>query len=200
VLSYLFGSRLRARLLGFLMTHPDEWFHVRRISTALDDNSTNVSRELKRLSDFGILDRIVEGRRISYRANARCPIYPELHSLAVKTTGLCDLLRAALNPFLPRIRAAFVYGSFAEGREHASSDVDVVIIGDLTAAEAVRAFRPVQNTIGREINPVIYPPDDFSLQVAGNHPFLTRVISGNKLFVIGDADELAGMARQPLAV
>jgi len=199
VLAYLLGSRLRAKLLGLLMTHPDERFYVRQISYALNENSTNVSRELTRLADKGILTRITEGRQAYYQADPRCPIYSELRGLAVKTTGLCYVLRDALAPMADRIRAAFVYGSFAGGHERAASDVDVMIVGGLTVAEVVKALRPAQETLGREINPVVYPSAEFAARVREGHHFVARVMSGEKLFLLGDDDELARVAREPVA-
>ena len=44
MIAELFGSRLRARLIGWLLTHPDERFYVRQITGILGEDSTNASR------------------------------------------------------------------------------------------------------------------------------------------------------------
>ncbi len=195
MLSALFGSRLRARLISWLMTHHDQRFFVRQLTVILDENSTNLSRELARLAGMGILTCCVEGRQKYYRANESSPVFPELRSLAVKTSGVADILRDALAPVSRRIQSAFVFGSVAEGREWTDSDVDVMIIGDVELRELVKIFQPAQAALGREVNPAVFSSVEFSDGVrAGNH-FLQRVMDGKKLFLTGGEDELARLAQ-----
>lgn len=198
MLAGLFGSQLRAKVLGWMMTHPGEWFFVRRLTAILGEDSTNLSRELARLAGMGILLRRTEGRQRYYRANEANPLFPELRGIAVKTTGTGDVLREALAPLAAGIRVAFVYGSVAEGREYAGSDVDVFVIGDAPLAGLVKALAPAQDALAREVNPVVYPPGEFAARIRGGNPFLARVLAGGKVFLIGDADELERLARQPL--
>ena len=53
-----------------------------------------------------------------------------------------------------RIDLAFIFGSLAVGRQKYSSDVDLMIIGDISLLEAVKALASAQVKLGREINPV----------------------------------------------
>ena len=88
MLDYLFGSKLRAKALAWLFTHPDERFFVRQLSSLINENSTNVSRELARLYDLGILTFRSEGRQKYYQANKNSAIFHELHSLITKASGI----------------------------------------------------------------------------------------------------------------
>ncbi len=196
MLSSLFGSRLRARTIGWMMTHPGEWFFVRQLTVILGENSTNLSRELTRLARFGILSVRVEGRQKYYCADERCPIFPELRGLAIKTAGLADTLRDALAPVADRIETAFIFGSFAEARETPESDVDLMIIGSASLAEIASALYSAQETLGREINPVVYPPNEFARKLGEKNSFLDRVVSGKKTLLIGSDHDLARLARQ----
>jgi predicted nucleotidyltransferase len=199
VLDRLFGSRLRAKVLGWALSHPDERFFVRQLESLLGEDSTNLSRELARLSDSGILIRESEGRQRYYRANRRCPIFPDLQQLVLKTSGAADVLRAALKPLEARIRAAFVFGSVAKGEPRADSDIDLLVIGDVTLRELVSALGQAQRRLGREVNPTIYTPGEFAEKAAKGQPFVRNVLSGPKLLVIGDEHELAGLGVEPLA-
>ncbi|MBK7146482.1 MAG: nucleotidyltransferase domain-containing protein [Xanthomonadales bacterium] len=76
-----------------------------------------------------------------------------LSGLLRKTSGLVDVLRAALQPFAESIDAAFVYGSMAAGTEHEHSDVDVMVVGQIGFRDAVAALHDAQAAVGREINP-----------------------------------------------
>jgi hypothetical protein len=46
------------------------------------------------------------GNQKHYRANASAPIFEELQSLVLKTSGLVDVLRAALAPLASQIDLA----------------------------------------------------------------------------------------------
>jgi predicted nucleotidyltransferase len=43
----IFGSRIRAKILGWLFTHPEESFFVRQMASILKEDPTNVSLILK---------------------------------------------------------------------------------------------------------------------------------------------------------
>jgi len=94
------------------------------------------------------------------------------------------------------VRAAFVYGSVATGAERRGSDVDVMVIGEVSFAEVSEALAGAQKTIGREVNPSVYAPADFRAKVAAKHHFLSSVLKGAKMFLIGDDRELARLAKK----
>ncbi|MBN2239888.1 MAG: nucleotidyltransferase domain-containing protein [Dehalococcoidales bacterium] len=189
-LETLLGSKLRAKVLGWLFSHPDERYFVRQLTRLLEEDSTNVSRELARLEKTGILVTTKDGNQKYYRANRKSPLFEELHGLAVKTAGVADTLRSALTPEQDRIRSAFIFGSFARGEENRASDIDLMVIGNLSFADISSLLNKAQEQLGREINPVVYPVAEFRTKVTENHHFLRTVIEGEKLFIIGDENEL----------
>jgi predicted nucleotidyltransferase len=196
VLDKLMGSRLRARVIGWFFTHTDERFFVRQLTALLGEDSTNLSRELARLADLGVLACRSEGRQKYYRANPRCPVFAELRGLAVKTAGVVDVLREALTVLGERVEVAFIYGSLARGEEKARSDVDVMVIGEAGFGEVVDALGAAQEKLGREVNPTVYPPREFRDKLESGHHFLAAVYSEPKLFLIGDENDLAGLAEK----
>ena len=120
--------------------------------------------------------------------------YPELKSLIMKTAGMGDALRMAVMPLAERIRVAFIYGSVARGGERRESDVDLFVVGDVTLAEVVKTLSPIQLTLNREINPTVYPVEEFRTKRAAGHHFITSVLEGAKVFLIGGEDDLARLA------
>jgi DNA-binding transcriptional ArsR family regulator len=199
MLDELFGSKLRAKLVAWFMLHSDERYFVRQITSLLKEDATNVSRELARLARLGILESSREGRQKYYRANRSSPFYAELRGLAVKTFGIRDVVRARLQKLSNRIEAAFIFGSFAESRETARSDVDIMIIGDVSFGEVCDSLRPAHEIIGREINPSVYPPREFAAKLKAKQHFLASVLKAEKIFLIGDDHELDRLAKKRLA-
>jgi DNA-binding transcriptional ArsR family regulator len=199
ILEHLLGSRLRAKLLGWLFSHPGERYFVRQLALLLSEDSTNLSRELARLAELGIVTGSREGQQKYFRVNPESPIFPELRGLVLKTAGLGDLLRESLAPLAGRIHVAFLFGSFAAGRADAASDVDLLVVGDVSLRELVEALGPIQNRLGREVNPVVYPVPEFREKSGQEHRFLTSVLEGPKLFLIGSAHELERLAELRMA-
>jgi predicted nucleotidyltransferase len=190
MLHELLGSRLRANLIGWLFTHADERYFVRQLTALLGEDPANTGRELARLERLGILASRVEGRQTYYQANRRSPLFPDLRGLAVKTAGLCGALRDALAPLRKRIRVAWLFGSFAEGRDTSRSDVDMLIIGDLGLRDVVPQIAPVGRRLGREINAVIYTPTEFQSKARHGHHFVEGLLKRSKLYLMGGPDDL----------
>ena len=55
MLETLFGSKLRLKVLGRLFALPDQRYFVRQLAAAIGEDSTNVSRELGRMEQAGLL-------------------------------------------------------------------------------------------------------------------------------------------------
>jgi DNA-binding transcriptional ArsR family regulator len=195
MLDELFGSRIRAKALAWLVTHPDERYFVRQLTSILGEDSTNLSRELARLERLGLLTCSQEGRQKYYQINSRSALYEDIRGLAVKTSGVADVLHRALSPLARRISAAFLIGSFAEGRENAQSDIDLVIIGSASLADISKVLGAAEEQLRREINPTVYPAAEFRSKLAAGHHFVTSVMKGKKVFLFGDKDELARVAK-----
>ncbi len=194
----LFGKARRA-VLSLLYSHSDEALYLRELARATGVGLGAVQREVRRLSEVGIIRRMVRGRQVYYQANPECPVFEELKSLVVKTAGVAEVLRAALTPLADRVAVAFVCGSMASGKERRGSDVDILVIGDVTFSETVQALGRTQETLRREINPTVYPSREFRSKLRKGHHFLKAVLEEEKIFLIGNVRELARLVGKRLA-
>jgi len=189
----LFGKTRRA-VLSLLYSHADEAFYLRQIVRTTGVGLGPVQRELKQLSDVGIISRTVQGKQVYYQANRQSPIFNELHGLIVKTAGVVDVLRSALAPSIGRVKVAFIFGSIASGAEGRASDIDLIIIGEVTFADAVSSLPKAEEILQREINSVVYSTAEYKRRVTEKHFFVKEVLEGDKIFVIGNEDELRRLA------
>jgi len=187
-------SRNRRAILGLLFGHADEAFYLRQVIRASGGGAGAVQRELKQLAAAGIIRREVRGNQVYFQANPDCPIFGELKSLLAKTAGVADALRAVLGPLAERIRIALLYGSVARAEHTRTSDVDLLVVGDVSFPEIVAALGPAQQELQREINPTVYRADEFRSKVAAGHHFLARVLGQPKVFLIGDKNRLESLA------
>jgi predicted nucleotidyltransferase len=183
----LFGA-YRRKILSLLLLRPDEKFHVREISRLIDVPAGSLHRELKVLAESELLLRSKSGNQVYYQANQDCQIYSELAGLFRKTCGLADVIREALAPLHGTMELAFVFGSVAQGKERAGSDVDLFVVGDVSFADVVGSLVDVHQQLGREINPVIMSRTEF-IEKAAKDPFVMRLSNEMKIYVRGNGND-----------
>ena len=176
-----------------LLLKPDEALHGREIARRTGLPAGTITRELTRLASVGLLNREKRGNQQIYSANTTGPIFTELASILRKTSGMADVLVQALAPIAPKLRVAFVFGSVAQGRETAGSDIDLMLIGDASFRETVELIYPAQAALGREINPKVFSAIEFSTK-GRTEPFLADVLAKPKIFLIGNAHDLEELA------
>lgn len=188
-------GQTRSAVLATLLLRPETSLHVRELARMTGASPGSLHRELRSLTELGLLTRQEVGRQVHYQANRDSPVFEELSGLLRKTGGLADVLRAALAPLAADIALAFVYGSIASGKARALSDVDVMVLGDASFADLVRALAPTQATLAREVNVTPMTPADFARKLAQGDGFAVSVMQGEKLWLMGNDHDLTELAQ-----
>jgi len=195
VLDTLFPG-VRQGVLTAIMTRPDKWWYLSELADFLHKRPSSLQRELAALVESGILEQRRDGRRTYFKAETRSPIFRDLRNIFEKTVGLIPILRILLRPFGDKIACAFVYGSVARREERVTSDVDLMVIGDVGLAELSTALLKAERRLGREINVTTYSFDEFRKKAAQGDHFLTTVLNGSLQFVKGEQRDLDAITRQ----
>lgn len=189
-MNLLFGTT-RQRVLAVLLLQPDASFHLRELARLTGSHAGTLGRELDKLTGSGLVVRGERGNQVHYRANRNCLLFDDLAAMFRKTHGVVPALQDALARLLDRIRIAWIFGSVASGTEGEGSDIDLLVLGNVGFAEVVRAVNPVQESLRREINPVLYSPDEFVRRVQSGDAFGRQLLDKPKLFVVGVKDDIA---------
>jgi len=187
---------VRQGVLIATLTRPEKWWYLSELADFLQTRPSSLQRELGSLVQNGILEQRRDGRRTYFKAETKSPIFADLRSIFEKTTGLVPTLRNVLRTVEKKVVCAFVYGSVARGEEHATSDVDLMVIGQAGLADLSVALRKAEKRLGREINVTNYTVDEFRRKVAQGDHFLTAVLRGDLEFVKGEQRDLDTMARR----
>ncbi len=169
---------------------------MREIARLTGTAAGTLSKELDRLHRAGLLDRERVGNQVQYSANRSHQIYPELASILRKTVGVRDVLIVALAPLSARIKVALVFGSVARGTETVGSDVDVLIVGSPDFGVVIDALHPIQQQLGREINPKVFSVRDWKARIKAKDAFIAEVLAQPKIFLLGSEHELAEFGRR----
>ena len=185
-------SMTQRRILGLLFGQPDRRFYANELIELTRSGSGAVQRELRRLTDSGLITATSEGGRRYFQANAAAAIFDELRSIVLKTVGASEPLKAALAPLSPQIQLALIYGSVAKGRETASSDLDLLVVSEsLGLEELYAALAPAERQLARKVSVTLYTPAEFQRRRTERNPFLTKVLASEHVTLIGNARELA---------
>jgi predicted nucleotidyltransferase len=180
------------RVLALLFGQPSRSFFASELIELTGSGSGAVQRELKRLTSSGLVTVKRIGKQKHYQANPDCPVFEELCALVRKTVAMVEPIRQALAPLAKNIERTLIYGSVVKGTDTASSDIDLLVVADDLTLEALySALAPVEASLDRKISPTLYTRQEFDDRRAAGNPFLTRVLEGEHLVLIGIADDQA---------
>lgn len=184
-------SATQQKVLGMLFGQPDRSFYATELINILGVGSGAVQRELARLAESGLVTVRKIGTQKHYQADPKSPVYHELCGIILKTVGLAEPLRNTLLPFAERIRAAFIYGSVAQGTDTARSDIDLMLICEnLSYAEVFEALQTAETSLGRPVNPTLYSPAEWAKKCKTENGFAAKVAKRPKLFLFGSDQNL----------
>lgn len=190
VLAELFSSRVRAEIFRCLFSGTGEELHMRELERRSGCAIGTIQAELKKLARLDLVASRRDGNRLYYGARTAHPLYLDLCSLVQKTVGVIGLLRTSLAD-CQGVDCAFLFGSLADGREKAGSDIDLMVIGDVGLRTLSGLLVTVTEQCGREVNPHIFTAREFRIRISHNDHFLSNVMKSRKLFVRGGEDDLA---------
>lgn len=162
----------------------------------LDESPGSLLRDLRRLETIRLLRTERVGNQVRYSLDQKHTLYKDLQRMILKTAAVDAVLREALQP-MEGIELALLYGSFAKGKATSRSDLDLMIIGDVTD----RALAPVpakaEEFLGREVSYTRYPREEARAKNRRRSSFVRSVFVGPSLLVLGDGDdELFTLARR----
>lgn len=184
-------SGLQQRLLAVLFGQPDRSFYGNELLRLTGTGRGALQRELEKLVSADLVTVTPIGNQKHYQANAAAPIFAELRGIVMKTLGLADVLRTALNAVADRIELAFVFGSVAKGTDTATSDIDLMVVTEtLSYADLFEGLAAAEQVLGRKVNPTLYTSDALAEKVRTENNFVLRVLSQPKIFLIGTEDVL----------
>jgi len=185
----LFTSKLRVEILALFFSRSEESLYLGEIVKLTGEDRGNISRELRNLESLGLLISRKEGNLKYYSLNRKYLLYAELRSIIQKTRGAVGTLTETLST-AKNIDYAFIYGSIASSTETATSDIDLMVIGEISLENLLKLIKGPEKTLGREINPSLYSIKEYKRRMKKKDPFIVRVMNEPRIMLLGDDDGL----------
>lgn len=186
--SLLLGPPARRAILATTFVAPGEELHLRELVRRTGLAPRSVQVEVDQLVAADLLLERRSGNRRYLRPNQNHPLFHPVREIVLKTDGLATVIRDALSG--DGVEFALVHGSLAAGTARAGSDVDLLVVGSIGLRETARRLRPAHDTLGREINAVVWTREEFECRRRENDAFLARVLAGPCIEVIGESGAL----------
>ena len=190
-LAAILSSRVRAEVFRLLFGGNTPELHHREIVRRSGLSESAVRQELGKLTRLDLIKRREEGNRVYYAANRAHPLFQAVREVVLKTVGIVDILGPLLSN--QNVQVAFVFGSIATADETAGSDVDLMVIGGGGLRKLTSLLSGVTERIGREVNPHIMTEAEYQKRVKAKDHFVTHVLDGPKLFIVGTENDFEAM-------
>jgi predicted nucleotidyltransferase len=185
----LFKSKARTALFQLYFTNPESSYYLRELERMFDIPVSILRKELMRLEGEGVFLSEKKGNLLYYRLNKDFPLFEELTNIVRKTIGIEGLLKDAIND-IKGIEAAFIYGSFAKGKEITASDVDLCVIGRINEDQLIAKINAIEKSIKREINYTLFTQEEFKKKKKNKDAFILDLIDNKKIMLKGKEDVL----------
>ncbi len=186
---YISKSKIRQNLLSLFFTNPSQKYYLRELQRLLGYSAGSIHRELLRFRKDNFFNTEKVGNLLYYSLNTKHSLYKEFKSIIFKTIGIEGGLKKVLSS-VNKIELAFIYGSFAGNREKASSDIDLMIIGDPDTSYLNEKIAETEKKLKREINPTIYSLEEYTAKKKAKSGFILDLLKNPKIMLIGEENDL----------
>ncbi len=186
---YITKSKIRQDLLALFFTNPSQKYYLRELQRMFGYSAGSMRRELLKFQKDNLLDTQRAGNLLYYSLNRKHPLYNELKNIVAKTVGVEGRLKKGLQS-IKKIKLAFIYGSFANRKEKASSDIDIMIIGDPDISLINEQVTKLEKVLKREINPTIYSLKEYKAKKRAKSGFVRELLKNPKIILVGTENDL----------
>jgi len=186
---YISKSKIRRDLLSLFFTNASQKYYLRELERILGYSAGSIRRELLKFKEDRLFTTEKVGNLLYYSLNTDHPLFEELKGIVSKTVGVEGSLKKAISS-VPGIEFAFIYGSFASGKENVSSDIDLMIIGDPDSSSVNQKITALERRLKREINLSLHSLKDYRDRKMSKSGFIQDLLKKPKIMIIGDENAL----------
>jgi predicted nucleotidyltransferase len=186
-LEHLFRSRAQVLILKLLFLNSTNEFHMNDIARKTGLAPSTVAKEMPKIQSIGLVLRNGRGNLVFYKINNKGIIFDEMKRIFLKFEMLDEVISKGLSK--ENIKYALIYGSFAKGVESATSDIDLLVIGNVDEDSLIKSVSKTERISGREINFVLWKEEEFLERVRKNIPLIKEISKTPIMMIVGDEDE-----------
>ena len=168
-------------------------FHQNDIARKIHLSSPAVSNELTNLVKIGLVSKRHQDNMLFYKINKNSIIFDEMKRIFLKYETFSEILSEKL--VKEKIKYSLIYGSFAKGTEKETSDIDLLIVGDVPEDQILRIISDIERNINREINFILWTEKELKEKMKKNIPLIREMLNTSVIMLVGEEDEFKRLAK-----
>lgn len=158
MLDALITSKTRIKLLLKFFLNSSRQDYLRNLESDLGDNTNAIRVELNKLEEAGLLKSFTKGNKKYFQSNTEHPLFPDIHSILMKITGLDELMKRVLQN-VGDLKLVYLTGELAQGNE--SEILDLILVGDINREYFNNVVGKAEKYIKKKIRFVIFDHVEF---------------------------------------
>lgn len=191
MLDEIVPSKTRRKILSLFLNNVDETYHLRRVGREVEEEINAVKRELDILEKAKILKKEKRLNKSIYAINTKHLYFDELLRIQAKYSKIAQELRKNAS-LLGKVNFIAMSLRLQKKERIPQSDVYMVFVGVVVAAEVQKIVQSLQKEYPFEVNYTIMPKDEFEYRKRKNDPFIWKFLKEPKVMIVGDeADFMA---------
>lgn len=172
-----FKSKVTVKILGYFFINPEAKHYINELAKKLAQDPKNLYRKLREMEKEGLLQSEFRGRERYYCLAKNFPLLDHYRDIFQKTYGIEHRLREIIKN-TRGVREAYVFGSYAREKMDASSDIDILAIGDHSVLDLQKRINGLQKETGREFNAVSLSKSEYVEKKRKKDQFLKNIFAG----------------------
>lgn len=182
----LFGGTTRYKALKGLFEDPEQAYSAKELAAKVGISPGNASDLLLRWTRQGLVTKTFVLKYPRYAAT-KDPAFQPIRELFQQGSDLVRELKTRLGELGEgTVAAAAVFGSVASGKVTEASDVDLLLLTEMSRVEAQALFKPVGRKLGRPVNVLAYAPEEWAAAVRDGNPLAHEILKSPLILVKGD--------------
>ena len=169
-------SQTKNKILSYFFLNEETPAYACQLARLIEADPKNVHRALLEFEEQGILLSEFKGRERYFHANNKNPFYKGYKEIFLKTAGLDTILGNKIRN-IHGLKEAYIFGSYANKKYNAQSDIDILLVGEHSRLEVQRALYKIQKEVGREINVVNLRPKELEKRKAQGDQFIKSIFT-----------------------
>ena len=169
-------SEVTKKILNYFFINPHAKHYINELARILNQDPKNVDRKLKYLEKNGLLKSDFLGKQRYFRLSQEYPLLKEYRKIILASIGIEQILKKILAQD-KQIKEAYIFGSYAKNNMDASSDIDLLIIGNHSPISLRKKINKIQEEINREINIINLSEQEFKTKRKKKNPFIVNIFS-----------------------
>jgi len=178
-----FKSQIAIKLLDYFFVNQAAKKYINELARIIEVDPGNLSRKLNEMEKEGILSSSFSGKQKYYFLNRKYPLLSETKKIYENNYGIGRRIHKLLGG-LKGLKEAYIFGSYAKGGFDSVSDIDLLLIGEHSAIDAIKLISPLQKQLGREFNIIDLTESELKTRRKKNDAFLKNIFSNKTIKII----------------